>query len=37
MVAKGLSFYTTKNGKRYYYDIVSNDYVLIPGAESFII
>jgi 3-hydroxyacyl-CoA dehydrogenase len=37
MVAKGLSFYTTKNGKRYYYDIVTSDYVLIPGAESFII
>ncbi len=37
MVAKGLSFYTTKNGKRYYYDIVTSDYVLVPGAESFII
>jgi 3-hydroxyacyl-CoA dehydrogenase len=37
MVAKGLSFYTSKNGKRYYYDITTSDYVLIPGAESFII
>jgi len=37
MVEKGFSFYTTKNGKRYYYDIVTSDYVLIPGADSFII
>jgi 3-hydroxyacyl-CoA dehydrogenase len=37
MVAKGLHFYTTKNGKRYYYDIPSGDYKVVPGAESFII
>jgi 3-hydroxyacyl-CoA dehydrogenase len=37
MVAKGLHFYTTKNGKRYYYDIPSADYKVVPGAESFII
>jgi len=37
MLGKGLSFYTVKEGKRYYYDIASENYKLIPGAESFII
>lgn len=37
MACKGLSFYQVKEGKRYYYDIVSQDYKLIPGTESFII
>ncbi len=37
MLGKGLSFYTVKGGKRYYYDIASENYTLIPGAESFII
>jgi 3-hydroxyacyl-CoA dehydrogenase len=37
MASKGLSFYQVKEGKRYYYDVVSQDYKLIPGAESFII
>lgn len=35
--SKGLSFYKVMEGKRYYYDIQSNDYKLIPGADSFII
>jgi 3-hydroxyacyl-CoA dehydrogenase len=37
MASKGLSFYQVKEGKRYFYDIVSQDYKLIPGTESFII
>ncbi len=37
MVAKGASFYKVTNGKRYYYDITTADYKLIPGASSFII
>lgn len=37
MVSKGLEFYTLKNGKRYYYDIATGDYKLIPGAEAFLI
>jgi 3-hydroxyacyl-CoA dehydrogenase len=37
MAAKGLSFYKVIDGKRYYYDVASQDYKLIPGAESFII
>jgi 3-hydroxyacyl-CoA dehydrogenase len=37
MSSKGLSFYKVMERKRYYYDIQSNDYKLIPGADSFII
>ncbi len=37
MIAKGCSFYKVQDGKRYYYDILSENYKLIPGAESFII
>lgn len=37
MSSKSLSFYKVMEGKRYYYDIASNDYKLVPGAESFII
>jgi 3-hydroxyacyl-CoA dehydrogenase len=37
MAAKGLSFYKVIDGKRYYYDVASQDYKLIPGTESFII
>ncbi|MFZ9403296.1 MAG: 3-hydroxyacyl-CoA dehydrogenase/enoyl-CoA hydratase family protein [Sediminibacterium sp.] len=37
MSSKGLSFYKVMEGKRYYYDIASSDYKLVPGAESFII
>ncbi len=37
MASKGLSFYQIKDGKRYYYDINTQDYKLIPGTESFII
>jgi len=37
MANKGMSFYTIKNGKRYFYDIHAQDYTLIPGADSIII
>lgn len=37
MSSKGLSFYKVMEGKRYYYDITSSDYKLVPGADSFII
>ncbi len=38
MIAAGIkSFYSTKNGKRYYYDIPSKSYKIIEGAESFIL
>lgn len=37
MSSKGLSFYKVMEGKRYYYDISSSDYKLVPGADSFII
>lgn len=31
------SFYQVKDGKKYYYDIQSKDYQLIPGQDAFII
>lgn len=31
------SFYKTKDGKRYYYDINLKDYKIIPGQDAFII
>jgi 3-hydroxyacyl-CoA dehydrogenase len=34
---KGLSFYTVKDGKRFYYDVATEEYKIIPGAASFII
>jgi len=37
MSSKGLSFYKVMEGKRYYYDITSSDYKLVPGADAFII
>jgi 3-hydroxyacyl-CoA dehydrogenase len=37
MAGKELSFYQVKEGKRYYYDVATQDYKLIPGTESFII
>jgi len=37
MSSKGLSFYKVIDGKRYYYDVASQDYKMIPGTESFII
>ncbi|MFY8166307.1 MAG: enoyl-CoA hydratase-related protein, partial [Sediminibacterium sp.] len=37
MISKGLSFYKVVDGKRYYYDVASSDYKLIPGSESFLI
>ena len=37
LLSKGLSFYKSTAGKRYYYDVPSGDYKLIPGSESFMI
>ena len=34
---KGLSFYTVKDGNRFYYDVATEEYKIIPGAASFII
>lgn len=37
MVDSGIhSFYTTKEGKRYYYDIKAKEYKVIPGQEDVI-
>lgn len=38
MLASGIeSFYTVKEGKRYYYDIPKKSYQKIPGQDAFII
>lgn len=37
MTGKGNTFYQVKDGKRYYYDVATESYKLIPGTESFII
>lgn len=38
MIAKGnKSFYSLKNGKKYYYSVSTGDYKLLPGGESFIL
>ncbi len=38
MVEKGhTSFYRTDDGKRYYYDVASGDYKLVPGQEGKIV
>ncbi|WP_343668515.1 3-hydroxyacyl-CoA dehydrogenase NAD-binding domain-containing protein [Chitinophaga sp.] len=38
MLAKGIKhFYKVENGKKYYYDITTQDYKVLPGAETFII
>ncbi len=38
MVEKGItSFYTVKEGAKYYYDIPKKEYVKIPGQDAFII
>jgi len=38
MLGKGIkSFYKVDNGKKYYYDLASGDYKLVPGADTFII
>jgi 3-hydroxyacyl-CoA dehydrogenase len=37
MAGKGNTFYQVKDGKRYYYDVATETYKLIPGTESFII
>jgi 3-hydroxyacyl-CoA dehydrogenase len=37
MLEKGDGFYSIKEGKRYYYDITSDSYQLLPGTDSFII
>jgi 3-hydroxyacyl-CoA dehydrogenase len=38
MLEKGVkSFYKVENGKRYYYDVKTHVYKLLPGADTFII
>ena len=37
MLSKGLSFYKVQEGKRYYYDVATEAYKLMPGSESFLI
>ncbi len=38
MIEKGItSFYTVKEGSKYYYDIPKKEYVKIPGQDAFII
>jgi len=38
MLAKGFTtFYKTENGNRYYYNINTNAYTLIPGSKAFLV
>ena len=38
MIASGIkSFYKIENGKRFYYDVSSKAYKIIPGGEAFIV
>lgn len=38
MIAKGItSFYKTENGKRFYYDIATESYRMIPGSEAYLV
>jgi 3-hydroxyacyl-CoA dehydrogenase len=38
MLAKGYTtFYKTENGNRYYYNINTNAYTLIPGSKAFLV
>lgn len=38
MIAKGItSFYKTENGKRFYYDIATEAYKIIPGSEAYLV
>ncbi|PSL33219.1 3-hydroxyacyl-CoA dehydrogenase/enoyl-CoA hydratase family protein [Chitinophaga ginsengisoli] len=38
MLEKGVkSFYKVENGKRYYYDVKTHVYKLLPGADTFVI
>ncbi len=38
MIASGnKTFFKVENGKRFYYDMASKEYVLIPGGEAFIV
>ena len=38
MIATGISsFYKTENGKRFYYDLNTKAYKIIPGGEAFIV
>ncbi len=38
MIAAGIkSFYKVENSKRYYYDLSTKNYVLMPGGEAFIV
>lgn len=31
------TFYKTENGKKYYYDINSKEYIAVPGGEAFLV
>jgi 3-hydroxyacyl-CoA dehydrogenase len=38
MIAKGItSFYKIENGKRFYYDIATEAYKIIPGSEAYLV
>jgi len=37
MSQKGFRFYKVQEGKRYYYDVATEDYKLIPGADALLI
>ncbi|HEY0677565.1 MAG TPA: 3-hydroxyacyl-CoA dehydrogenase NAD-binding domain-containing protein [Chitinophagaceae bacterium] len=38
MIAAGIrKFYKVENGKRYYYDVASKSYKVLPGGEAFIV
>ncbi|HJT73818.1 MAG TPA: 3-hydroxyacyl-CoA dehydrogenase NAD-binding domain-containing protein, partial [Chitinophaga sp.] len=38
MLEKGIKrFYKIENGKKYYYNITSKDYKVLPGADTFVI
>ena len=38
MVAAGVnSFYKVENGKKYFYDVASKEYKLVPGADVFLV
>lgn len=38
MLAKGIkAFYKVENGKKYYYEVATQAYKLVPGADTFII
>ncbi len=38
MIAAGVnSFYKVENGKKYFYDVASKEYKLVPGADVFLV